>query len=95
MTLALASALTASASATTLVSQNFEGLTTAGFAEVLVPNWFSNTATDGSNAVEIQTEVLFDTLSIDGTSYAEVANGQAGYIFTCLLYTSPSPRDRG
>ena len=83
MTLALASALTASASATTLVSQNFEGLTTAGFDQVLVPNWFSNTATNGTNEVEIQTEILFDVLSNDGTSYA------------CLLYTSPSPRDRG
>ena len=76
MTLAFASALTASASATTLVSQDFEGLTTAGFASVLVPNWFSNTATNGTNEVEIQTESLFDVLSI------------------CLLYTSPSPRDK-
>ena len=90
MTLALASALTASASATTLVSQNFEGLTTAGFAQVVVPNWFSNTATNGTNEVEIQTESLFDVLSIDGTGYAEVANNQAGYIFTTFTADNSS-----
>ena len=90
MTLALASALTASASATTLVSQDFEGLTTAGFASVLVPNWFSNTATNGTNEVEIQTESLFDVLSIGGTGYAEVANNQAGYIFTTFTADNSS-----
>ena len=90
MTLALASALTASASATTLVSQNFEGLTSAGFASVLVPDWFSNTAANGSNEVEIQTQGLFDVLSIDGTGYAEVANSQAGYIFTTFTADNSS-----
>ena len=90
MTLALASALTASASATTLVSQNWEGLTIAGFDQVEVPNWFSNTATNGTNEVEIQTEGLFDVLSNDGTSYAEVANGQAGYIFTTFTADNSS-----
>ena len=62
MTLAFASALTASVSATTLVSQDFEGLTTAGFASVLVPNWFSNTATNGTNEVEIPVSYTHLTL---------------------------------
>ena len=90
MTLALASALTASASATTLVSQNWEGLITGNFSQEVVPGWFSNTAGNGTDAIEIQGQNLFDVFTIDGTHYAEVANNQAGYIFTTFTADNSS-----
>ena len=90
MTLALASSLTASASATTLVSQNWEGLITGNFSQEVVPGWFSNTAGNGTDAIEIQGQNLFDVFTIDGTHYAEVANNQAGYIFTTFTADNSS-----
>ena len=39
---------------------------------------------------------LADTMTLlpDGTTYVVCGQSDSGYLWTCLLYTSPSPRDR-
>ena len=52
---------------------------------------------DGNNKIYAAAEnaILIYDIPTDSVSTVSSVNGLSGELITCLLYTSPSPRDRG